>query len=236
MPGVSDLDPNDFAYPGPKPQTKETGIAMLGDAVESASRTLQDPSPERIRALIDRLVQDRVDAGELDECGLTFRDLGIVKREFAHVLTGLFHHRIDYPAPGAPGEPARAGSIDAGESEDARPSSAEGPEPQPAAAPESETSANGHRPSEPEARPPVVGRPSGSEAPVPTPASPPTDAPAADAPVTEAPAPATDAPREAGEGQLSMLDQSAQGDTGPIPDIAPGRATISEGAGNRPND
>jgi len=97
---VSDLDPNDFAYPGPKPQTKETGVAMLGDAVESASRTLSEPTPERIRALIDRLVQDRVDHGELDECGLTFRDLGIVKQEFAHVLTGLYHHRIDYPAPG----------------------------------------------------------------------------------------------------------------------------------------
>ncbi len=99
-PGSSDLDPNDFAYPGPKPQTKETGVAMLGDAVESASRTLTEPSPERIRALIDRLVQDRVDHGELDECGLTFRDLGIVKQEFAQVLTGLYHHRIDYPTPG----------------------------------------------------------------------------------------------------------------------------------------
>ena len=124
---VSDLDPNDFAYPGPKPQTKETGIAMLGDAVESASRTLTEPTPERIRALIDRLVQDRVDHGELDECGLTFRDLGIVKQQFAHVLTGLYHHRIDYPAPGghpetkgqagspevAPGTPGAAGGPDA---------------------------------------------------------------------------------------------------------------------------
>ncbi len=99
--GVTELDPNDFAYSGPKPQSKETAIAMLGDAVESASRTLAEPSPERIRALIERLVQDRIDEGELDECSLTFRELGIVKREFAHVLTGLYHHRIDYPKPGA---------------------------------------------------------------------------------------------------------------------------------------
>lgn len=93
------LDPNDFCYPGPKPQTKETAIAMLADAVESASRTLADPSPELIRALIDRLVSDRAGDGQLDECGLTFRDLDRVKREFAHVLTGLYHHRIDYPDP-----------------------------------------------------------------------------------------------------------------------------------------
>ena len=72
---------------------------MLADAVESASRVLTDPSPERIRALIDRLVTDRAQQGELDQCGLTFRDLGRVKNEFAHVLTGLYHRRIDYPTP-----------------------------------------------------------------------------------------------------------------------------------------
>ena len=97
--GATDLDPNDFVYSGPKPQRKETAIAMLADAVESASRVLTDPSPERIRALIDRLVTDRVQQGELDQCGLTFRDLGRVKNEFAHVLTGLYHRRIDYPTP-----------------------------------------------------------------------------------------------------------------------------------------
>lgn len=94
-----EIDPNDFCYPGPKPQTKETAIAMLADAVESAARTLSDPSPERIRALIQKLSDARVNGGQLDECGLTFRDLDRVKREFAHVLTGLYHHRIDYPDP-----------------------------------------------------------------------------------------------------------------------------------------
>jgi hypothetical protein len=93
------IDPNDYCYPGPKPQTKETAIAMLADAVESASRTLSDPSPERIRALIETLVSERAGDGQLDECGLTFRELDRVKREFAHVLTGLYHHRIDYPDP-----------------------------------------------------------------------------------------------------------------------------------------
>lgn len=114
--GVAEVDPSDFAYPGPKPQSRETGVAMLADAVEAASRVLSNPSPERIRALIDRLVQDRIDHGELDDCPLTYRDLRIVKREFAHVLTGLYHHRIDYPQPAAPGETsAGAGETEAGE-------------------------------------------------------------------------------------------------------------------------
>lgn len=102
-----DLDPNEFCYPGPKPQSKETGVAMLADAVESASRTLAEPTPERIRALIEKLVSIRVEEGQLDECGLTFRDLDVVKSQFAHVLTGLYHHRIDYPEPSA-GERERA--------------------------------------------------------------------------------------------------------------------------------
>jgi hypothetical protein len=114
--GVAEVDPSDFAYPGPKPQSRETGVAMLADAVEAASRVLSNPSPERIRALIDRLVQDRIDYGELDDCPLTYRDLRIVKREFAHVLTGLYHHRIDYPQPTAPGEASGgAGETPAGE-------------------------------------------------------------------------------------------------------------------------
>ncbi len=92
-------DPNDFCYPGPKPQSKETAVAMLADAVEAASRTLAEPSPEKIRTLIQKLTDARIAAGEFDECGLTFRDLDRVKREFARVLTGLYHHRIDYPEP-----------------------------------------------------------------------------------------------------------------------------------------
>ena len=111
--GGAGVDPNDFAYPGPKPRTRETGVAMLGDATEAASHVLTNPSPERIRALIDRLFKDRIDHGELDDCQLTYRDLRIVKREFARVLTGLYHHRIDYPTPVVPepgaGEAAEPG-------------------------------------------------------------------------------------------------------------------------------
>ncbi|WP_419949189.1 HD family phosphohydrolase [Candidatus Palauibacter sp.] len=129
--GAADVDPNDFAYPGPKPRSRETGVAMLGDATEAASRVLTNPSPERIRALIDRLFKDRIDHGELDDCQLTYRDLRIVKREFARVLTGLYHHRIDYPTPVVPEAGGREPT------EPPRPETAAGPE-EADAAPESE--------------------------------------------------------------------------------------------------
>jgi hypothetical protein len=87
-----------FRYPGPKPQTRETGIAMLADAVEAASRTLDDPKPARIDVLIQRIINNRFQAGELDECPLTLRDLAGISRAFAQVLIAAFHHRVKYPA------------------------------------------------------------------------------------------------------------------------------------------
>ena len=124
--GAADIDPNDFAYPGPKPRSRETGVAMLGDATEAASRVLTNPSPERIRALIDRLFKDRIDHGELDDCQLTYRDLRIVKREFARVLTGLYHHRIDYPTPVVPEAGGREQTESAEADAEAAPEEAEG--------------------------------------------------------------------------------------------------------------
>jgi putative nucleotidyltransferase with HDIG domain len=87
-----------FRYPGPKPQTRETGIAMLADAVEAASRTLDDPKPARIDTLIQRIINNRFQSGELDECPLTLRDLAGISRAFAQVLIAAFHHRVKYPA------------------------------------------------------------------------------------------------------------------------------------------
>ncbi len=94
-----DLDINlwDFSYPGPKPQSKETAIVMLADCVESATRTLADPTPERVRSLIDQLVNSRIREGQLDQSPLTLDDLHRIKAEFAQTLTSFYHHRIDYP-------------------------------------------------------------------------------------------------------------------------------------------
>jgi len=95
-PGV---EPNakDFRYGGPKPQSKETAIVLLADSVESAARVLQDPTPEGITELVDRIVGFKISEGQLDEAPLTMREIEIVKQQFVKVLTSMYHHRLDYP-------------------------------------------------------------------------------------------------------------------------------------------
>lgn len=88
---------DDFRYPGPKPQTKEAAIVMLADTVEAAVRSLAKPTPNRIEGMVHKLIKERLHTGQLDECDLTFRDLDIIAQAFVQVLTGIFHHRIEYP-------------------------------------------------------------------------------------------------------------------------------------------
>ena len=95
--GLDEEAAKKFRYPGPKPQIRETGIAMLADAVEAASRTLEDPKPARLNNLIQRIINDRFQSGELDECPLTLRDLAKIKEAFTQMLIGTFHQRIAYP-------------------------------------------------------------------------------------------------------------------------------------------
>lgn len=87
----------DFRYPGPKPQTKETGIVMLADAVEAASRTLKDPSVSRLRNLVSNIIDERFNNSELDESPMTLRELNQINDAFVQILTGIFHGRIEYP-------------------------------------------------------------------------------------------------------------------------------------------
>jgi putative nucleotidyltransferase with HDIG domain len=100
----AELDPADFTYPGPKPQSKETAILMFADSVESAAKALQEPTPERIRALVDRIVDGKISQGQADESPLTLQDITRIKEQFVAVLTGMYHYRIDYP----PQRPASA--------------------------------------------------------------------------------------------------------------------------------
>jgi cyclic-di-AMP phosphodiesterase PgpH len=93
---------NDFRYPGPRPQTKSAAIIMLADAVEAASRVLENPTPARIAALVERLVTGIYLDGQLSESDLTLRDLQTIRQSFVKVLTGQFHQRIDYPGMGLP--------------------------------------------------------------------------------------------------------------------------------------
>ncbi len=92
-----EIQKTDFRYPGPKPQTKETAIAMLSDTVEAASRVLKSPTPQRIRNLIDDLVDNKIEEGQLDECDLTLNEIREIKEAFIPILTGIHHLRIEYP-------------------------------------------------------------------------------------------------------------------------------------------
>ncbi len=93
----AELDPADFRYPGPKPQSQETAIALLADSVESAARVLQDPTPESIEELVDRIVGFKMSEAQLDEAPLTLREIDAIKHQFVKVLTSMYHHRLDYP-------------------------------------------------------------------------------------------------------------------------------------------
>lgn len=93
------VDPQEFRYPGPKPQTREAGLVMLADAVEAASRTLINPTPDRIQGMVQKLINRIFSDGQLDECELTLKNLHEIAKSFNRILGAIFHHRIDYPEP-----------------------------------------------------------------------------------------------------------------------------------------
>jgi putative nucleotidyltransferase with HDIG domain len=95
--GIENANEDDFRYPGPRPRTKETAIVMLADTVEAASRTLAEPKPARIANLVQKIINDRIQSGELEECPLTLKDLAQIKEAFVQILIGVFHYRIEYP-------------------------------------------------------------------------------------------------------------------------------------------
>jgi len=94
---AGEIDEASFRYPGPKPQSKEAAIIMMADSVEAASRTLSEPAPALVQGMIDRLIDDIVRDDQCNECDITLRDVQLVKESFLKILTGIFHHRIDYP-------------------------------------------------------------------------------------------------------------------------------------------
>jgi membrane-associated HD superfamily phosphohydrolase len=96
---IDEINEQDYRYPGPKPQTKETGIMMLADAVEAAVRTVEEPIPQRLEGIIDEIVRRRFEEGELDECPLTVKDLTKIKVAFLNILVGVYHSRVKYPDP-----------------------------------------------------------------------------------------------------------------------------------------
>ncbi len=93
-----ELKLEDFSYPGPKPASRETAIALLSDSVESATRALQDPTQDRIRELINGIVDGKINDHQLDEAPLTLSEIAQIREQFLKVLCGMHHQRIDYPA------------------------------------------------------------------------------------------------------------------------------------------
>jgi len=98
---------SDFRYPGPKPQTRVAALVLMADAVEAASRTLEEPTPMRISVLVDRIINHFFLDGQLDDCELTLKDIREIKDHFVYLLTGMFHKRVSYP-----GFEIKDGSID----------------------------------------------------------------------------------------------------------------------------
>jgi hypothetical protein len=94
----TDVDPAGFVYPGPVPRSAETAVVMLADGVEAATRVLSEPTPPRVREVIEHIVRQRLEQGQLREAPLMLRQLEIIKDEFARILTGVYHSRVDYPA------------------------------------------------------------------------------------------------------------------------------------------
>jgi putative nucleotidyltransferase with HDIG domain len=93
------VDERDYRYPGPKPQSREAALIMLADAVEAASRTLLDPTPARVRGMVQKIINNIFIDGQLDNCDLTLKDFHQIAKSFNLILTGMFHQRIDYPEP-----------------------------------------------------------------------------------------------------------------------------------------
>lgn len=111
----------DYRYPGPRPRTKVAAIVMLADSVEAASRSLEDPTPQRIQALTNSVITRIFLDDQLSRCDLTLKDLREISKSFNQSLTGIFHHRIDYPGMELPGDKKRNGHQDKKQPEDKKP-------------------------------------------------------------------------------------------------------------------
>ncbi len=94
---AASVDANRFRHAGPKPQSREAAILMLADSVEASVRSLGTPDEASIRAMVSRIIRERLEDGQFDECDLTLRDLELIREAFVAQLLGMYHRRIEYP-------------------------------------------------------------------------------------------------------------------------------------------
>lgn len=88
---------NQYCYAGPKPQSKIAAIIMIADGCEAASRTLADRSKEAVERVVHKIVNERMELGQFDECEITLKELNIIMNAVVNSLTGVYHNRIEYP-------------------------------------------------------------------------------------------------------------------------------------------
>lgn len=91
------INEEDFRYGGPKPETKEAAIIMLADGVEAAVRSISEPTKAKMEEMVNSIIKDRLEEGELDNCDLTLKEINKIKKSFMKALSGIYHERIEYP-------------------------------------------------------------------------------------------------------------------------------------------
>jgi putative nucleotidyltransferase with HDIG domain len=101
-------DEFEYRYPGPKPRTREAAILMIADAVESTTRTLEDPTPARIDSVVRSIVMKRLLDGQFDDCGITLVELNRISEAVGRTVASLYHSRIQYPEDQGGAEARRA--------------------------------------------------------------------------------------------------------------------------------
>ncbi|MBL8155699.1 MAG: HDIG domain-containing protein [Anaerolineae bacterium] len=102
------VDIEQFTYPGPKPQSRETAILMLADSCEAAVRSRKPTRKQDIADTIQQIIDSKIQTGQLDESGLTLNDIRTIRKTFAEMLQAVFHPRINYPVQTKPAEPSEA--------------------------------------------------------------------------------------------------------------------------------
>lgn len=93
-----EIKEEDFRYPGPIPNTKESGILMLADSVEASVRSITDPTKGKIEEMVNNIINDKLNNRQLVDCDLTLKDVEIIRKSFLKTLDGIYHHRIEYPS------------------------------------------------------------------------------------------------------------------------------------------
>lgn len=94
----ADVNIKDFSYMGPKPHTRIAAIVMIADAAEASSRTVSDRSPEVIEKIVRGIIEERMDLDQFEDCDITIRELAVLRQTLVEALSGVYHHRVEYPA------------------------------------------------------------------------------------------------------------------------------------------